>query len=40
MDVNKERGIPLEQQWGCYQSIVAKPYERNAVDAYTRARII
>ena len=40
MDVYQERGIPIEKQWESYQSIVGQPYDKNSVDAYTRARII
>ncbi len=33
-------GIPIEQQWKSWNQIVKEPYEKDAVDAYTRTRII
>ncbi|MHB1415088.1 MAG: hypothetical protein ACYC1C_07525 [Chloroflexota bacterium] len=39
-DVYSERGTPLEKQWRNFQQIVGKPYDKDSVDAYTRARII
>jgi len=36
----KEKGMPLEQQCTNWSQINVKPYDKNAIDPYTRCRII
>ncbi len=33
-------GTPIEQQWMSWNEIVKEPYDKDAVDAYTRTRVI